>query len=421
MNNKKLILMVAFAFVTVLFLGGGQQAFARTYSVDDDRIECPNAQYTSIQAAVDHALAGDNIRVCPGLYEERVHIKAGKDNLKLFGTGLGEALIKAPAAPGDDPYAIVQINGAQNIVFRHFTVAGPLPDELFCGAELRAGISVIGGGSATIRDNVVRDIRSTSESLRGCPNGFAIIVGDSLFNQFGRATILRNVLERYQSAGIIVDGSDSGATIDGNDIHGIADNPDGVQNGIQVSRGADAEVRNNKVENHRYAPQTLGASGILTFQAGRVRVTDNEVNKNDYGIIFQEETDVRASQNLTTDNTYDGISLYTTTGAVIERNDSYSNGFDGIYIYFDSSNNTIRRNKSLFNPSLDAEDISIGGGTAGTANTWIRNRCDTDNRDGALCTDTDSGTGRNDSPILLGNGNRIRVTNARANRPSVRR
>ena len=75
----------------------------------------------------------------------------------------------------------------------------------------------------------------------------------------------------------------------------------------------------------------------------------------------------------------------------------------------------------LFNNAFDAEDISNGTGTGGTANTWTRNRCDTDNRGGALCTNEEN-AGRDTSPVLL-NNNRgtLLVTRPRATRRSIAR
>jgi hypothetical protein len=36
----------------------------------------------------------------------------------------------------------------------------------------------------------------------------------------------------------------------------------------------------------------------------------------------------------------------------------------------------------------DAHDNSAGPGTGGTANFWVKNHCETDNRLGLLCEDT---------------------------------
>jgi parallel beta-helix repeat protein len=421
MNHKKLFLTATFAFVAIFLFGSQQTVSAVQRTVDDDFAECPGAGFTSIQAAVNASNSGDSVRVCPGTYTERVTIPNTKNNLTLF-SAMGSAVIKAPAAVGvEPPYAIVLINGAQGVVFRGFSVSGPLPDALFCSTDIRAGISVIGGGSATIRNNVITQIRSTSPALRGCQNGFGITVGRNSTGQSGSAVILGNVIQTYQKGGIFVDGTGSSATIDNNDIRGIGPTPDIAQNGIQVSRSATADVRNNKVEENRYSPQTTGGSGIIIFQSGGVRVFNNEVNRNDFGILFDTESNPRASQNLTTYNSFDGISLYTTTGALIEWNSSYVNGFDGIYVYSDSTGNLIRRNEMLFNTAFDAEDISNGTGTGGTANTWTRNRCDTDNRGGALCTN-EANAGRDTSPVLLGNNRgTLLVTRPRAARRSIAR
>jgi len=42
----------------------------QTLLVDDDKVQCPTAGFTTIQAAVDAAPAGATIRVCAGTYTE---------------------------------------------------------------------------------------------------------------------------------------------------------------------------------------------------------------------------------------------------------------------------------------------------------------------------------------------------------------
>src|SRR2546425_6584433 len=65
--------------------------------VDDDLVQCPTAQYMSIQAAVNDAQPGDHIDVCPGTYHEQVIISgSGKNNIQLRSTKQWAAVIKAP-------------------------------------------------------------------------------------------------------------------------------------------------------------------------------------------------------------------------------------------------------------------------------------------------------------------------------------
>jgi len=46
-----------------------------TLVVDDDRVECPTADYATIEEAVDAAPAGTIVRVCPGRYPESVSVR----------------------------------------------------------------------------------------------------------------------------------------------------------------------------------------------------------------------------------------------------------------------------------------------------------------------------------------------------------
>jgi len=118
-------------------------------TVDDDGADCPNAAYTSIQAAVAASGPGDRVKVCPGVYREQVTISSGQNGLVLFSQVPRAAVIKAPLVmldPGD----IVRVNGAENVGIRHFTISGPLPDHLFCSLFVRTGVRVDGGGSAKV-------------------------------------------------------------------------------------------------------------------------------------------------------------------------------------------------------------------------------------------------------------------------------
>jgi hypothetical protein len=154
---------------------------------------CNDPGYPTIQSAVNAALPGDRINVCPGTYQEQVNIAtAGKNNITLVSVTPLAAIIKATTVSIPTmPYDIVTIDGAQNVTLLAFTITGPLPDTSFCNLNILTGVRVKGGGSANIRLNHITEIRSNNPALRGCQNGIAIAVGRQFESQVGQASTKR--------------------------------------------------------------------------------------------------------------------------------------------------------------------------------------------------------------------------------------
>src|SRR5689334_1980402 len=65
---------VAVACVLVLIPGTALASTSVTLVVNDDRAQCSNADFGTIAGAVAAAKPGDTVRVCPGVYRERVDI-----------------------------------------------------------------------------------------------------------------------------------------------------------------------------------------------------------------------------------------------------------------------------------------------------------------------------------------------------------
>lgn len=81
----------------------------------------------------------------------------------------------------------------------------------------------------------------------------------------------------------------------------------------------------------------------------------------------------------------DGISLYDSDQETISHNDSHDQFvYDGLYADSSSMGNTIDHNDAYRNTEHDCHDDSAGGGSGGTANFWIQDKGDTQNRPG-LC------------------------------------
>jgi hypothetical protein len=346
------------------------------FIVDDDGAECPNAAFTSVQAAVAAAGPGDQVKVCPGLYQEQVTIPAGKDRLTLFSQVPLAAVIKAPQPVMADPGDIVHVAGAHDVSLRQFTIAGPLPDSAFCSLFTRTGVRVDGGGSATIYGNHITEIRSTTPALRGCQNGIGVLVGRFREGQVGTAVVRNNLIDRYQKGGIVVDGPGSYGEIRQNEVIGSGPTDVIAQNGIQVSRDAHADVSHNEVSLNQFglppvATDIADASGIILYNLGPgVTADHNDVFENEDGIVlFAFPGDGHVGP---------------TTGVEVLHNNTRRNVLDGLDAFEDTAANELAYNKSLENGLFDCADFTIGPGTAGTANFWIKDMGLTENRPG-LC------------------------------------
>ncbi|PYY25040.1 MAG: hypothetical protein DMG62_00090 [Acidobacteria bacterium] len=132
--------ILVWAFAIVLTLAG--TAFAdgpRPLVVDDDRLDCPNADFTSIQAAVDAAPPDATIQVCAGIYHESVTIT--KDGLKLLVKGpRGGAVVDSMLVPEAGFF----VENASRVRIEGFTMRR--------GHE--AGILLEGASKSTIRNNL---------------------------------------------------------------------------------------------------------------------------------------------------------------------------------------------------------------------------------------------------------------------------
>jgi Right handed beta helix region len=387
------VLVLALAAV-VCALASTTQAFAATHWVNDDAAtsappgtSCERPGYQDIQPAVAAAAAGDTINVCPGTYPEQVVVEsAAKSNLLIRSVVPLAARIQAPPVMEIVHGDIVRIdNGARNVTLRGFVISGPLPDTLFCALQLRSGVRVKGGASANITGNVVTEIRSASPALRGCQNGFAIAIGRRVEGQVGQATILANRIDRYQKGGIYVDNAGSRATIRGNLVQGDGPNNAIAQNGMQISRGAVALVRDNLIREHAYFPPALpcvpGAScvtatGILLFDVnGSVEVDRNELRRNQDGVGISMATGNQVSDNRI-------------IGGIQPSEIPGSGAGNGIVAESDTAGNRIIGNLLRDNVEFDCRDDSVGPNNppALVANIWRDNDGRTENRPG-LCTD----------------------------------
>jgi hypothetical protein len=336
------------------------------FIVDDDLAQCPNAQFTTIQAAVDVA-GGGQVKVCPGTYDEQVQIVGHvHDGLRLFSEQPLQAVIKYPLVETKQPRSVVWVKDADDVDIQHFTISGPFTVP-GCNNERHTGVRIGDDASATIYGNHITEIRNSVPALRGCQDGIAVQVGRRSEFQAGSAIIRNNLIDLYQKGGVLVDGPGSYALVTQNQILGdLALTSLIAQNGVQVGRESSADVDHNIVRDNFYfnvANPNDSASGILLFETdAHVSVDHNDLSNNGIGIAIFEDS----------------------IGLLISHNNVTGSHDNGIEAFVGSAANTISYNKATNNAPVDCADDTTGTATAGTANFWIKDMGLLQNRPG-LC------------------------------------
>jgi parallel beta-helix repeat protein len=124
MKRKPILALIAVIAAALVF-GTPASAGTTVWLVDNDRADCPNADFTSIQAAVDAAARGDTILVCAGTYHERVSIRT--NDLTLRGKGPTADVIVDADLLGNG----IRIAGASGVTIEGFTVREGHDNDIF--------------------------------------------------------------------------------------------------------------------------------------------------------------------------------------------------------------------------------------------------------------------------------------------------
>jgi nitrous oxidase accessory protein NosD len=414
----------AAAVASALLLAPAAHAASPTYTVDDDHAQCPQAQYTTITAAVTAAPAGATVKVCPGTYTESVPVAKPVD---LEGVRKGAPDPAQPADPSREATVVNAGQGAFQVTADHVTIDGfriqgaGITDAVYPGA----GIELKQGADRTISDNLVV-ANGIGVHLNGSENGLDITRNVFYGNSRGPNPNFIPTGAMFNDAGALDDtdidfnqfsnndqfdiniggGSNHGLDIDHNASHrddtflviGNTAGADVDHNaGDQMSGNLVYEFGGNRglAIDHNDASGVPGVSGTgilqvdATFGATEndtgTQISHNDITKFFNGVRLASAQDANVFENDLNGNDANGLRLgggAGVTGAQIVNNDTQGNGENGILADSNSSGNRIERNQSSGNTAFDCRDDSTGSGTAGTANFWIQDMGDTQNRPG---------------------------------------
>ena len=385
--------------------------------VDDDHAQAPNAQYTSISAAVAAAQPGDTIRVYSGTYHESVTVpktltfqavaKAGPvvvdpgalgsgfniqaNDVRILGFTVQDAIgnpginLSRTVSGADIEHNVLQDNTFGVYLNSNGTDRTVIRDNRFLHNNAAGAAS----GNGIYSDQGVTNARIVDNFFTGQQNAAMIFVGNGTATQAQSDLTIRGNTLDHDAPIILVNASNS--TI--SDNLSIASAGSGIFFGGGVH---DVVVSHNTLRDGAFTGINLrmdSANYPVSTPDTKNVIRDNVITGfGDSGIRLRDG----ASGNLVANNrisgngtggdpsTGDGISLEAAAGNVIRDNHVTDNRRDGIRIDAASTDNRIINNHLRHNGEHDAHDDSTGTSTAGTANTWRGNKGKTENRPGLL-------------------------------------
>jgi nitrous oxidase accessory protein NosD len=288
---------VSWAAIGCLLLVGGPAFAGVDRFVDDDGLDCFGAQYSSIATAVAQSNPGDTVYVCPGLYEEQVVIDKHL-NLRGRPSGTRNPILRPTSLPQTMPSLLSgnPITAAILVQSEKARVENLIIDLSNAGvtgcSPILTGI-YLRGSNALIRRSTITGVRVAGQPA--CETGVGIYIeaaqigaeidGTPIFMS-SSVRLDRMILDEYQKAGVVVTGEQASASISRSEFTG--DNGTGgvIQNGIEVSFGAQARLRKNELSGHRSPIAGRVAAGALVFTAERVSLRRMTIDNGDAGIFI---------------------------------------------------------------------------------------------------------------------------------------
>jgi len=313
--------------------------------VDDDKIQCPNARFTSIQDAINAASPGSLIRVCPGIYPEQLSIDK---SLSIEGDNGAVVLpnnmvVNTTGSSGTPIAAAIFVKEAADVEIEGLIVDTANSGMTGCSPDL-IGI-LYQNSSGSIERNAVRNTK-LSVSLTGCQSGDAIVV-QSLGGETSIVSVEDNSVHDYQKNGITGNELGTEVTISNNVVTGLGPTAGAAQNGIQIGFGAKGAVLRNAVTDNVWSPCvslencSFNATGILIFQSDDVHVEHNSVATNQLGIYAGGQREKIESNSISNSLVLVGIDLASDNN-LASRNDVTNSGQAAILI--EGNDNKVRDN-----------------------------------------------------------------------------
>ena len=291
-------------------------AWGKTLVVGAPNTPCPNAEYTTIGAAVKAADSGDEIKVCPALYPEQIVINKRMTLTGIAENGVSRVLIQPtsfaaptlPAPVGTLPFiAVISVVNAHGVTISNLVIDGSNNNVSGCTtpfADIHYYNSSGTVDKVALSGSQLQDQSSCTALFPG--NGFGMQVDTAAgVSASYSVTVQDSSIYGFGRDGILVSGSTETVQISGNTIAGTGPSTGVNQFGVFLANGAKGQVTGNQISQGTCGsiaiPDcfSLRSEGIVLRAVGDgVVVSGNTITNVQAGVFVNGATHVVVSENL---------------------------------------------------------------------------------------------------------------------------
>lgn len=164
-------------------------------------------------------------------------------------------------------------------------LTGTVDDAEIFGANYYGVVA--NAAAVNVTDSSIHDIGEVP--LNGSQHGVGVLY--TTVNQASQTTgpsasgtLSNTTIWNYQKNGVVISGVGASASVLNNTVTGQGAVDWIAQNGIQVSFGGSALITGNTVSGNDYTPKSFVACGLLYFDAGGVKASNNDLFGNERNV-----------------------------------------------------------------------------------------------------------------------------------------
>lgn len=308
-------------------------SWGKTWTVGPANVPCPNADFSTIQAAINGAQSGDVIEICPALYPEQLLITKPLTLTGISQQGVGRVLIQPTSFSVVESLgftAAISVVNASSVTISNLAIDASNNTVSGCTLAL-AGIHFY-NSSGLVENSAISgtQLRNPSSCTTLFPgNGFGVQADEAAGSTASFNVAVRNTsIHDFGRNGILVTGAGEMANINGNSIAGVGPSTGVNQFGVFLANGATGQVTANSISQGTCGAIpiptcfNLRSEGVVLRSVGNgVIVSGNVISNVQAGVFVNVATNAVVSGNTISNvDALDAIHLQGSVSGLITGN-----------------------------------------------------------------------------------------------------